>query len=170
MSDTPTSAPSGTGQTDTIPMRFRGQYVRDLSFEIPHAPEIFQELRENPPEIPISLEPSVRHLADNTYEVTLTANIEAKVGSRVAFILELAYAATVDLDPKAIPQEHIHPVLLIEVPRFLFPFVRHLVSETTVRGGFPPLMLQLIDFADMYRRRFGDQPQTVARAESQTKH
>lgn len=172
MSDT--SAPSGanaganTGPgagsaAETVPLRFRGQYIRDFSFEVPHAPEIFSELRQKAPDIPITVEPAVRHLNGSLFEVSLAANVEAKAGDRVAFILEIVYAAVVELDERVIPQEHVHPVLMIEVPRFLFPFVRQLVSETTVGGGFPPLMLQMIDFAELYRRRFGDSPQAVPR-------
>ena len=173
MSDTSATGPGGAAQAGAAPLRFRGQYVRDMSFEVPHAPEIFTELRQSAPDIPITIEPSVRHLSANLYEVTVTASVEAKSGSRVAFILEVAYSGVVELDEKQIPQEHIHPVLMIEVPRYLFPFVRQLVSDATVGGGFPPLMLQMVDFADLYRRQFGDTPQRVAPATAEasaTKH
>ncbi|MDX2224035.1 MAG: protein-export chaperone SecB [Rhodospirillaceae bacterium] len=173
MSDTTATAGAGPGPAaDSVPLRFRGQYVRDFSFEVPHAPEIFTELRQKAPDIPITVEPAVRHLNGSLFEVTLTANVEAKAADRIAFILEVVYAGVVELDERVIPQEHVHPILMIEVPRFLFPFVRQMVSDTTVGGGFPPLMLQMIDFAELYRRRFGDTPQTVARnpAAATTKH
>ncbi len=165
MSDTslPPDAPSPEAmQLDTppqSPIRIMGQYIKDLSFETPHAPDIFATLRTEAPEIPIGLDTSVRQLSGPTFEVTLSVQLEAVAGGRKAFILELAYAAVVEVNPELVPQEHVHPILMIEVPRQLFPFVRQLVSEITGNGGFPPLMLQVFDFADMYRKKFGDPTQ-----------
>ncbi|MBX7198376.1 MAG: protein-export chaperone SecB [Rhodospirillaceae bacterium] len=138
------------------PIRIMGQYIKDLSFETPHAPDIFAILRTEAPEIPIGLDTTVRHMAGSSFEVTLSVQLEAVAGGKKAFILELAYAAVVEVNPQMVPQEHVHPILMIEVPRQLFPFVRQLVSEITANGGFPPLMLQIFDFADMYRKKFGE--------------
>lgn len=166
MSDTsvpPSDAPPAGGseplQLDTppaSPIRILGQYIKDFSFETPHAPEIFNILRTEAPEIPIGLDTVVRQLSGPSFEVTLSVQLEAVAAGKKAFILELAYAAVVEVNPEIVPQEHVHPILMIEVPRQLFPFVRQLVAEVTGAGGFPPLMLQIFDFADLYRKKFGD--------------
>lgn len=151
-------------QPGVLPIRFLGQYIRDLSFEVPHAPEIFSEIRQAAPSIPIQIEPSYRHMKGSTFEVSLTTQVEATVNGRPAFILELVYCAMVEIDERAVAQEHLHPVLCIEVPRFLFPFARQIVNDQTVAGGFPPLVLQPVDFVELYQRKFGDKPQAVQRA------
>jgi preprotein translocase subunit SecB len=147
----------------TMPIRFLGQYIRDFSFEVPHAPGIFAELRQQQHQINAGVEPRIQHMAGNTYEVALIAQAETKIGDRAAFIAELVYCAVVELDERAVPQEHLHALLSIEIPRYLFPYVRQIISDMTVSGGFPPLILQPIDFVDLYRRTYGDKPQTVPR-------
>jgi preprotein translocase subunit SecB len=147
-----------------VPIRFLGQFVRDLSFEVPHAPEIFADLRQRAPDIPVSFDIGARHIEANTFEVAMNVTLRASVGEKPAFILELVYAAMVDIDTAAVGEDQLHPVLLIEIPRYLFPFVRQVVSDLTVGGGFPPLLLQMVDFVDLYRRKFGDTQQVVARA------
>jgi preprotein translocase subunit SecB len=154
--DAPPSEPMQLDNPPPSPIRIMGQYIRDLSFETPHAPDIFATLRTEAPEIPIGLDTTVRHLSGSSFEVTLSLQLEAVAGGKKAFILELAYAAVVEVNPQLVPQEHVHPVLMIEVPRQMFPFVRQLVADITGNGGFPPLMLQVFDFADMYRKKFGD--------------
>ena len=144
------------------PLRLMAQYIKDLSFEVPNAPDIFNVLRTTAPEIPTSLDMGMRHISDNTYEVTLSAHIEAFAGGTTAFILEVEYGCVVEVDERAIAPEFVHPALLMEIPRQMFPFVRQIVAETTVGGGFPPLMLQLVDFSDMYRKKFGVAGQPVA--------
>jgi preprotein translocase subunit SecB len=150
-------------EAPVMPLRFLGQYIRDLSFEVPNAPSVFNEARKYAPEIPVSIDTAVRHLGASHFEVSLSVNIEATINRRPAFVAEVAYAAIIEVDERAIPQEQLHAVLMIEVPRHLFPFVRQIVGDVTVGGGFPPLMLQMVDFVEMYRRKFGDQPQTIER-------
>jgi len=140
-----------------IPVRMHGQYVKDMSFEVPNAPDIFREMRQTQPEIQISLDTGVRNLQGNVFEVTLSVKVDAAVGAKKAFILELSYCSFVEFAPD-MPEEHKHPMLLIEVPRQMFPFVRQIVSSTTSQSGFPPMMLEMIDFGALYRSRFGDQP------------
>jgi preprotein translocase subunit SecB len=164
MSDTPASDQAATqAEAPIMPLRFLGQYIRDLSFEVPNAPSVFNEVRKYSPEIPVSIDCAVRHLGGSGFEVSLNVNVAATVNSRPAFIAEIVYAAVIEVDERAIPPEQLHAVLLIEVPRLLFPFVRQIVGDVTVGGGFPPLMLQMIDFVEMYRRKYGDQPQTIER-------
>lgn len=146
-----------------LPIRFLGQYIRDFSFEVPHAPGVFADLRKQQHQISAAVEPRIQHIQGSTFEVTLVANAEAKIGDRPAFVAELSYSGVVELDERAVPQEHVHALLSIEIPRYLFPYVRQIISDTTVSGGFPPLILQPIDFVELYRRTYGDQPQTVPR-------
>jgi len=154
MSDNASSS-APTEEVVNPALRIMGQYVKDLSFEVPQAPDIFTLLRQQAPEIPTSIETDLRHLDGNSYEVTVSLHLEAFVAGKTAFIMELDYACVVEIDDKRIPQEHLHPILMIEVPRQLFPFVRQLVADMTMGGGFPPLMMQLVDFAEIYRRKFG---------------
>lgn len=156
MSDMPQdTATPDSSDTPGAPLRFLGQFIKDLSFETPHAPEIFNLLRQQAPSIPISLDTSVRQLDGAVFEVTLSVHLEAKVGDKTAFIMELVYGCIAEVNTAAVPQEYVHSLLLIEVPRHTFPFVRQLVAEITGNAGFPPLMLQMMDFADLYRKKFG---------------
>lgn len=156
------NAPAGA-EAASQPIRFLGQYIRDLSFEVPHAPAIFAELRQQQHQITAGVEPQVQHMTGSQFEVSLTAQIKTTVGQKPAFLAELVYCAVVEIDERAVPQEHLHPLLLIEIPRFLFPFVRQIINDMTVSGGFPPLIMQPLDFVDIYRRTYGDKPQTIAR-------
>lgn len=154
MSDTTTPAPT-TQPAPPPAVRFHGQYIKDFSFEVPQAPEIFLELRNKGPEIPVSLDCDLRELGQpGHYEVMVSVHAKANAGGKTVFILELVYAAYVEINLEQVPAEHQKPLLLVEVPRLMFPFVRQLISETTVAGGFPPLLLQMVDFSDLYRRKF----------------
>ena len=158
MSDAPqdTAPPASDLPQAVAPLRFLGQFIKDLSFEAPLAPDIFNILRENAPEMDITIDASARQIEGPVFDVTISVHLEAKVVDKTAFILELVYGCVVELNPAVVPQEYAHSLLLIEVPRYLFPFVRQIVADTTGTGGFPPLMMQMVDFADLYRRKFGN--------------
>ena len=156
---TPPPAPEGqdANQAPPPPLQFLGQYIKDLSFEAPLAPDIFNVMRETGPEMNVTIDAAVRQIDGPLFEVTITVSLEAKIAEKTAFILELLYGCVVRVNPQAVPEEYVHSLLLIEVPRHMFPFVRQIVAETTGNGGFPPLMMQMVDFAELYRRKF--QPQ-----------
>ncbi len=135
------------------PIRFMGQYIKDLSFEVPNAPEIFNALRQKAPEIPITIDTAVNHVNADVFESALSVTLKAEVDGKTAFILELVYGCLVEVNSKAIAEEHIHPILHIEVPRHIFPFVRQIVGDLTAAGGFPPLLMQIVDFNEIYRRK-----------------
>ena len=158
-------APPPDDPTASMPVRFLGQYIKDLSFEVPNAPDIYNLLRQKSPEIPITIETAVDHVNAGVFEVALNVSLEATVENKAAFILELVYGCMVEIDQKNIPEEHVHPFLHIEVPRQIFPFVREIVSSLTVGGGFPPLVLQIVDFNVIYRKKFSD-PQTAGKSPS----
>jgi preprotein translocase subunit SecB len=149
-------------QAQQPPLIINAQYIKDLSFEVPNAPEIYREQTASP-DIPIGLDVGYRQLAPNTFEVTLHMRIESKYGEKTGFILEVAYGCVASIN---VPQEHVHPVLLIECPRMMFPFIRNIVSDLTRDGGFPPLMLTPVDFLALYQQRM--QEQQAAQAQAQT--
>lgn len=122
------------------------QYVRDLSFENPGAPNF----GGTQPEIGVNANVGARKLSDTDYEVGLKFRIEAKSEDAVQFIAELEYCGVFRL--MNIPEEEIRPVMLIEAPRQLFPFARRVLADATRDGGYPPIMLDPIDFLALYQQ------------------
>ncbi len=125
------------------------QYIKDFSLEIPHAPEIFLEIKGNP-DVNINVDVSARNLKENFYNVDLVFAINGDVSGKKLFVIELTYAGVVQLN---IPQEHIEPVLMIEIPRMLFPFARQIITTSLTEAGLPPFMINPIDFVQMYQAR-----------------
>ena len=140
------------------PLAINTQYVKDLSFENPNAPQSLTP-QGTPPNIEVNVNVQARGLASNVYEVVLSITCTAKHDQMTAFIVEVAYAGVFTLT--GVPAEHVHPLLLIEGPRLLFPFARALVANATRDGGFLPLMIQPIDFLDLYRRQAAAQGPAV---------
>jgi len=125
------------------------QYLKDLSFENPNPIDAYKAAEK--PDIQVNVNTSVRKLPDNAFEVTLDIKTEAKKKDKVAFLAEVSYAGIFTLNK--IPPEQEKPILLIEAPRMLFPFARNVLAETTRDGGYPPLMLNPIDFAALYQKQ-----------------
>lgn len=134
---------------DAPPLYINGQYIRDLSFEVPNAPQIFTKMTEQP-KIEVNVDIEGGRLKDNTFNINLKFNVEGKIQDDVAFVVELVYGCIATLN---VPEEHIEPVLLVEIPRHLFPFARSIIATAVRDGGFPPLMITPIDFAALYRDR-----------------
>ncbi len=126
------------------------QYVKDFSFENPNAPKSIVKGPGTAPELDIQVNVGARPIAQNDYEVDLKIEAKAKSTDGVIFNLELVYSGLFRL--MNIPQESIQPVVLIEAPRILFPFARQIVSDITRNGGYPPLMIDPIDFAALFRQ------------------
>jgi preprotein translocase subunit SecB len=153
--------PPGAGQPEARPpLVINAQYVKDLSFEAPQAPAIFPQLQRQQPDISVKVDVQARALdaASHVYEVVLHVEAKCTSGEMTAFVIELAYGGVFSLNLR--PQD-VRPVLLIECPRLLFPFARHVVATATLNGGFMPLMLGPIDFATLYQQqvREGDSPE-----------
>ena len=142
-------------------MRILGQYLKDLSFENPHAPQSLAPQKAQP-EINISINVNARNLAPSDFEVELHIDAKATSENKVIFAAEILYAGVFRLEN--FPQNMLHPAVLIECPRMLFPFARQILGEATRNGGFPPLMLDPIDFAGMYQKRMAAQAQAQATA------
>lgn len=125
-------------------MRIAAQYIKDLSFENPGAPD---SLRGESPAIDMAIDVQGRRY-ESAYEVVLHVEAKAKRGDTVAFIVELKYGGIFQF--VNIPESAIEQMLLIEAPRMLFPYARNILSDVTRDGGFPPLFLEPIDFAGLY--------------------
>lgn len=135
-----------------------GQYVKDLSFENPGMPT-------NPggrPQIELGVDLQARQMDADAYEVELKMRVSAQSEGRTLFLLELLYAGVFQL--MNVPEEMRQAILLIEAPHILFPFARRIVADVVRDGGMPPLLVEPIDFAALYRARAGEmqQPQGVA--------
>ncbi len=140
-----------TEQQNTPNIQVNAQYIKDFSFEAPKMPFILSQLTEAPNiNINIDVNASVVNKEQNLYTVDLIVKAQAKAKEEIAFICELTYGALVTLN---IPEEHVKPILLVEVPHLLFPFVRSLIANTTRESGLPPLSLNPIDFSALYRER-----------------
>ena len=159
MSET-TSTPEGQ---QVPPLMVNIQYVKDLSFEVPGAPMVYTTLRSTP-RVDINLDVQVRRIQDgqSVFEVTLAIRAEAHdtgtngngsgEGTSV-FMAELAYAGIFTLNN--VPENAVEPLLLVECPRLLFPFARNILADVTRDGGFPPVLLQPIDFVALWQARRG---------------
>ncbi len=154
----------------TAPLVVNIQYIKDLSFEVPNAPAVFTTLR-SAPRVDINLDVQARRIQEGqtVFEVTLVIRAEA-VDSGAAtgngsapprvFLAELSYAGVFTLT--GIPDESVEPVLLVECPRLLMPFARNVLADVTRDGGFPPVMLQPIDFLALWQQRRSQQGQQPA--------
>lgn len=121
-------------------------YVKDLSLEIPNAPQVFLEREQ--PQVDIQLHHNSTGVEDGVYETTLTVTVTAKVGEKTLFLVEAAQAGI--FVARNIPQQEMDAVLGIACPNILFPYVREVISETVVRGGFPPVILSPVNFEAIY--------------------
>ena len=135
------------------------QFVRDLSFENPRAPDSLRT-GEGAPSMDMNVEMSARGRADALFEVDLKISCTAKQGDEVSFQIELVYGGLFEI--ANVPDEHMEGVLLVECPRFLFPFVRRIIGDATIDGGFPPFLMEPLDFAAIYNaQRQGQAPGQV---------
>ncbi|AXV16891.1 protein-export chaperone SecB [Neorhizobium sp. SOG26] len=130
------------------------QYTKDLSFENPGAPRSLQS-RDKAPSININVNVNANPLSDTDFDVVLTLEAKATEGEKIVFAAELVYGGVFRI--AGFPQEHMLPVLFIECPRLLFPFARQIVADVTRNGGFPPLMIDPIDFAQMFTQRMAEE-------------
>ena len=128
------------------------QYIKDLSFENPNAPAAYDLFAEEGPEIEVNVEMNVVELSASIHEVVVAISAKATKDGMTAFVVELQYGGVATVGEGASPRQ-VEQILLIEVPRHLFPFMRAIIANTTRDGGFPPLLLNPIDFGQVYRDR-----------------
>jgi preprotein translocase subunit SecB len=131
------------------------QYVKDFSFENPRAPQSLMQPATQP-EVAINVDVKARGLNPGAYEVVLNVNVNASAQGEPVFLVELAYAAVVTVIN--VPEPMIANLVLVETPRIIFPFARAIIANATRDGGFPPLLINPIDFAELLRRQQATAP------------
>ncbi|MCF8709577.1 protein-export chaperone SecB [Rhizorhapis sp. SPR117] len=139
--------PNGADTTPQIGLI--SQYVKDLSFENPNAPAVYQWQEQ--PQIDVQFNIGATPVADDVHEVVLKIDIKAQGANGVAFLAELAYAGLFGM--RNVPVEQVQPFLLAEAPRLVFPFARRVLADAIRDGGFPPLLLEPIDFGALYMQQ-----------------
>jgi len=143
----PAAPGNGSGQQENEPqVSVIAQYTKDLSVENPSAPQVFQW--QTQPTLDVQFNIGVETVADDVQEVTLKIEVSARSESGVHFVVDLSYAGLFGL--RNVPQDALPPFLLIEAPRLIFPFARQIIAEAVTNAGFPPVMLDPIDFATAY--------------------
>ena len=140
----PNTAPSVAPQLTIL-----AQYIKDLSFENPNAPRSLSQPAQ--PQINVTVNVTANPLSDTDVEVELRLEGKAEASGTVLFNVELVFAGAFRI--QNVPQENIHPLMLIECPRLLFPFAREIIASAVRNGGFPPLLLDPIDFVALYQQR-----------------
>ena len=147
--DSTGSTPQPNG-ADTAPViGMISQYVKDLSFENPNAPAIYQN--QTAPEVEVQFNIGAAQIGDDIHEVILKIDVRSTIEGTTAFVVDLSYGGLFGL--RNIPDEHLQPFLLAEAPRLLFPFARRVLADAVRDGGFAPLMLDPIDFGALYMQQ-----------------
>ena len=130
-------------------------FVKDLSLEVPNAPQIF--LDRDPPQVEVGLQSEAGGIGDGVFEVVLTVTVTARLGEKTVFLVEAAQAGIFQV--RNVPEEELEPVLAIACPNILFPYARETVSDIINRAGFQPILLAPVNFEALYRQRLEQQAQ-----------
>ncbi len=154
--------PNGGVQQNPPQLNVLAQYIKDFSFENPNAPQSLSPGQQ--PGINIQINVNAKPLTQTDVEVELKLDGKAEVAGNVLFAFDLTFAGVFRI--QNVPQEHVHGLVMIECPRLLFPFAREIVASAVRNGGFPPLLIDPVDFAGLYRQRMAqvqpqEQPQTM---------
>jgi preprotein translocase subunit SecB len=145
--DQPDSAPATNGEDTAPAVGILTQYVKDLSFENPNAPAVYQANAQ--PQLDVGFNIGANQVGEDVHEVVLKIDVKAQgADGQTHFLVDLQYAGLFGI--RNVPPEHLQPFLLGEAPRLLFPFARRVLADAVRDGGFPPLMLEPIDFAALY--------------------
>jgi preprotein translocase subunit SecB len=153
-------AQPGAQPQQTLPqLNVLGQYIKDFSFENPNAP---RSLAPNQPQpnINIQINVGVSQSAETDFEVTLKLEGKAESAGSVLFVFDLTFAGMFRI--QNVPKEHLHPLVMIECPRLLFPFAREIIATAVRNGGFAPLLLDPVDFVALYQQRVAQEQAKAA--------
>jgi preprotein translocase subunit SecB len=143
----PASGANGSGEAVTEPqINILAQYIKDLSVENPSAPQVYQWQVQ--PNLEVQFNINVQTLGEDVHEVVLKIDVNARSDNGVHFVVDLSYGGLFGL--RNIPADSLQPFLLVEAPRLLFPFARQIIGEAVSSAGFPPLLLDPIDFTTAY--------------------
>ena len=152
----PTGAGNGSGDMSDAPqVNILAQYTKDLSVENPSAPQVYQWQVQ--PNLDVQFNINVQGAAEGVHEVAIKIEVNARSENGVHFVVDLSYAGLFGL--RNVPEEALQPFLLIEAPRLLFPFARQIIAEAVSNSGFPPLLLDPIDFTAAYMSQVQQQQQ-----------
>lgn len=154
--------PAVNGEDTSPQAGLISQYVKDLSFENPNSPAVYQW--QGSPKIDIQFNIGAEQIGDDVHEVTLKIEVKALAADKVAFQVELAYAGLFGL--RNIPADQVQPFMLAEAPRLIFPFARRVIADAVRDGGFQPLLLDPIDFGGLYMSHLDQQGGEAALPES----
>ena len=149
MSDDALAQTDANGEDDSPAIGLIAQYIKDLSFENPNAPGVYQW--QGQPQIDVQFNLGVQVAGDNVHEVVLNINVRASSADKVAYQVELAFAGL--FGARNIPEDQLQAFMLIEAPALLFPFARRVVADAIRDGSFPPLLLDPIDFRALYMQQ-----------------
>jgi preprotein translocase subunit SecB len=153
--NTPAQDQNNEAQANGPQFAIEKLYVKDLSLEVPNAPQIF--LDREPPQIAIELQTNVNSLGDNMYDVSLKVTVTAKAGDKTVFLVEVAQAGVFGVT--GVPEEQLQPILMIACPNILFPYARETISTTVTRAGFLPVLLNPVNFEALYAQQQAAQQQ-----------
>lgn len=158
----PAAPPAGgQAQQQSQQLIVNAQYIKDLSFENPRAPQSLRQ-QQGQPAVDINVDVKAQSRGPENYEVVLSINAGAKMQDETMFLVELSYGAIITV--RNVPQELLSAVVLVETPRLMFPFARNIIADVTRDGGFPPLMINPIDFGELLRRNAAQAQQQPAAA------
>lgn len=158
MTDTvPTTATNGDAQTGAQ-LSLQKVYIKDASFEVPAAPQIFQE--QGQPQVQLNLQQQVGTLAENVYEVVLSVTVTCKLGEKTAYLAEVQQAGVFGV--AGFDAQSRDAVLATYCPNVLYPYARQAVSDLIQNGGFPPFLLQPINFEALYAEQMRRQAEGTA--------
>jgi len=147
-------------------LRLLAQYVKDLSFENPSAPQSLNTAKDGP-KIDVSVDVQANRRSNTEFEVQLKLSASAKKEEETVFIVELVYAGLFQMTN--IPEDQLQPIVLVECPRLIFPFARRVLADATRDGGFPPLLIDPIDFVGLYQQQMAAQQQQAETPQTETK-
>jgi preprotein translocase subunit SecB len=147
---------NGAPLENTAPPQFNvlAQYIKDFSFENPNSPNSLMS-QDKQPQIGVQINVTANGMGENNYEVALSIEGKAEIDGMVLFAFELVYGGVFRI--QNVPQDSLHPFVMIECPRLLFPFAREIIAAAVRGGGFPPLMLDPVDFVGLYRQNMARQ-------------
>jgi preprotein translocase subunit SecB len=155
MEDIMAEEPNAADSIEDASVSVIAQYVKDLSFENPNAPRSLQLLAQTQPAINVNVNVGARKISDDSYEVDLKVEVTAKQNEDTAFVVDLLYSGLFGL--RNFPEDQLEPFLVVSAPSLLFPFARRVIADATRDGGFPPLMLEPMDFGGLYLQQKAQQ-------------
>lgn len=138
-------------------------YVKDLSIEVPNAPQVFLE-RETP-SIEVQIQSAAQGIGEGLFEVALTITVNAKDGEKAFFLVEVVKAGIFQI--RNVPEADMEPILAVACPNILFPYARETISDAVNRAGFPPVILAPVNFESLYQQRLMEQQQSESRIQLQ---